>query len=91
MEVYKFIKPLFTNLGTHNIGELVYKEEDKDVFGEKQSHYYPLKGGYPIWDRTIPIQDCIEKAFDTDKPKEYYINKKYTQYDLDNILFNNKD
>ncbi len=75
MEVYKFIEPLFTNFGTNNIGELVYKEPY--VIGNDTTfNYYPLKGGYPIWDRNIKIKDYIEKAFDTDKPKEYFINKK---------------
>lgn len=42
-----------------------------------------------MWDRNIDLSDIIEKSFDTDKPKEYFINKRYSQYEVDEMIKNN--
>jgi len=85
MEVYRFIKPLRTNLNYFKEGDLIYKEPYESVSGT--NNYYGFNGSYALWDRSIPeIKSYLEKAFDTDKPKEYFINKVYTQYEVDEMI-----
>jgi hypothetical protein len=86
MEVYKVHTDIRTNLGSHKVGELLFKEPYDSVPGT--NNYYPMSGGYPMWDRNIDVILYAEKAFDTDKPKEYFINKKYSQYEVDEMLKN---
>lgn len=72
---------------TFKVGERFYEEQDKDNNGEY--NYYPLSGFYPLWSRNMPhLKDMLELEQETDKPKEYYINKKYTQEFVDQLINN---
>lgn len=83
MEVYKFVKPLFTNMGNHLVGERIFNQ---DGTAEGTNNYYPENGGYPIWDRNIPVMDYVEFVEEVDKPLEYFTQRIYTQCQVDEIL-----
>ena len=84
MEIYECIKPFSTNFGSWKIGDKFYKEPYESVEGT--NNYYPFNGSYPLWDRNIQMGDILRKIEDTDEPKEYYINKVYSQWELDEIV-----
>jgi hypothetical protein len=69
---------------THLAGSLFYVEPYKHIQGTNS--YHPFSGGYCVWDRHVDMESCTELVEETDKPKEYYINKIYSQYDLDKSL-----
>lgn len=85
---------------THNKGDLFYEEikEDKNWPDGKitfDTLYHPFKGGYPMWERDYGkddpdshyfVEEYLELVFETDKPKEYYLNKKFSQADIDQML-----
>jgi len=87
----------------HNKGDLFYEEieEDKNWPNGKVTYcifYYPFKGGYPIWERDYGndnpdsfyfVDEYLEFVSETDKPKEYFLNKKYSQSEVDKMLNNN--
>lgn len=91
-KVVRIKKELNTVLGNGSIGftsrwkvgQLFYVEPDKDVKGT--NNYYPFDGGYPIWDRQVPMGDYTELVFTTEKGKGYFIDQKYTQYQVDELL-----
>lgn len=58
--------------------------------------YHPFEGGYPMWERDYGkdnpeslyfVDEYLEFVTETDKPKEYYLNKKYSQAEVDEIHF----
>jgi hypothetical protein len=76
----------------HKKGDLFYKEHDEST---GRNLYYPLKGGYPIWERDYGkdnpnsyyfVDKYFELSFETDKPKDYFIDKKYSQYEIEEML-----
>ena len=83
--VYEIIKPLRTNMHSFNIGDRLYKEP-YDFMDMGGNHYYPFSGGYSLWDKQIDVENYAHKIFDTDKPKEYYIDRIYTQEQVDEML-----
>lgn len=86
--IYELIKPLTVTLGifstTFNLGDKFYKEPNEGVEGT--SNYYPFNGGYPIWDRQVDMDKVSKKVEDTTKSKEYYIQKIYSQCEMDLTL-----
>jgi len=85
-EIFVIKKDLVTNLGTRRVGEKLYRESYDITEG---SHlYYPMSGGYPIWDVNIPVLDYAEFVEETNNPKEYYINKVYSQFEMDEAIKN---
>ena len=75
------------SIGFHSkykVGELFYVEPYKDVKGT--NNYYPFSGGYPIWDRQVDMAKFTELAFTTKKGKNYFIDRKFTQYEVDEML-----
>ncbi len=83
--VYEITKPLRTNFHTFSGGEKLYKEP-LNTHGLTGNNYYPFSGGYPLWDKQIDVENYATKIFDTDKPREYYIDKVYTQERMDIIM-----
>lgn len=101
MKIYKLKKDWSYMIGNDGFGflmeykqgDLFYKPTDESEYKTIGADYYPANGSYAVSERQDFkfVDEYFEFVETTDKPKEYYINKKYTQYDLDNILFNNKD
>jgi len=85
---------------THHKGDLFYGNIEKDLYWTKEkplykTFYYPFSGGYPMWERDYGkdnpdshyfVDEFLEILYETDKPKEYYLGKKFSQYELDKIL-----
>lgn len=72
----------------HNKGDLFYEQiNDK---GKPYEHltYNPFKGGYPMWEREDFkfVDEYLEFVKDTDKPMDYFLDKKYTQSQVDEML-----
>lgn len=83
MEIYSVTHPFKTTFGNWVVGDRFYKEPYNSVPGT--NNYYPLNGSYPLWDRHIPdIENFMSKTAETDRPKEYFIDKIYTQEQWDN-------
>lgn len=68
----------------HDVGDLFYREP-YECGKEGVSNWHPLRGGYCMWDYESPIEPFMELLFETDKPKEYYLDRKYTQYQVDQM------
>lgn len=91
-KIVRLVKDITTGAGyagmrcwtRHSIGDLFYVEPYKHVEGT--NNYHPFSGGYCVWDRHVDISSCAELVEETDKPKEYYTSKRYTQYELEKSL-----
>ena len=84
MQVYRLTHDVSTSMGTRRAGDLFYKEGDE---GADDVIFYGFKGGYPIVVRSMPeIIMYMELAFTTDKPKDYFTHKKYSQYEVDQMM-----
>ena len=86
MRIFKFKKDLHTNLGNHKIGERVF--EGEEAIPLEYEVYYPENGGYPLKENSWFkfVDEYLEFVGETDKPKEYFIEKVYTQEQMDNAL-----
>ncbi len=71
----------------HKKGDLFYREP-YECSKPGSSCWHPLSGGYPIADFDFPIYFEMELQYETTKPKEYYLNKVYTQHQVDKLLGN---
>lgn len=89
MEIWEITKPLNTNMGSHKVGDLLYREPYTSM-GEGEFLWHPFKGGYAIWERQIDVKIYAKKVSTTKKPKSYFINKIYTQEQVDNMKLKNK-
>lgn len=84
-EIFILDRSLRLNMGRdYNIGDKFYKEPYESVIGT--NNYFGFDGGYAVWDRHIPMDEYGHVLENTNKPKEYFINKIYSQFQLDEIL-----
>ena len=87
----------------HKEGDLFYQEikEDMNWPNGKVTYntlYHPFSGGYPMWERDYGkdnpesfyfVDEFLEFVEETDKPKGYYLDKKYSQAEVDKLIHNN--
>lgn len=85
MKIFKLKKDFRSNLHRLRIGTRFF-EEVKTEGPSKVSFYHPENGGYAMWERDDYkfVDEYFEFVGETDKPKEYFINKVYTQEQFDN-------
>lgn len=88
----------------HEEGDLFYEEtkEDKNWPNGKITIdivFHPFKGGYPVWERDYGkdnpesfyfIDEYLELVEETDKSKDYFLDKKYSQAEVDEMMKTNK-
>ena len=100
MKVYRLKKDWSYVIGNNSIGfhmgykkgDRFFKPSDESEFKTIGPNYYPENGSYPVAERENSdgifkfVDEYFELIEETDKPKEYYTDKKYSQYDVDNIL-----
>ena len=69
-------------------GDLFFKPTDKSEFKTIGANYYPANNSYPVSEKQDFkfVDEYFELIGTSRNPKEYYITKKYTQYELDNII-----
>lgn len=84
----------------HKKGDLFYEEVKKDIrwADDKVTYdisYHPFRGGYPMRERDYGkdnpesfyfVDEYLEFVEETDKPREYFLDKKYSQYELDKLI-----
>lgn len=85
--IYQFTKPLNSKFRSFKIGDLLFREKHPSI--KRRFLFYPKDGGYAILDNgDLPIKNKIKLLKKTNHPKEYYIQKKYTQEDVDRVTKN---
>ena len=86
MEIYKFKENLVTNFGVHQVGDIVFKDPSST---EGFEYFIPKRGGYPLWENSqLRFIHKLELIGETDKPPSYFIEKKYTQEQVDEMMKN---
>lgn len=88
MKIYKFKKDWKCAISNGGIGFGVrYKKGDR-LFKPTGPNFFPENGGYPISERDDFkfVDEYLELVGETDMPKEYYLNKKYSQSEVDEML-----
>ncbi len=97
MKIYKLKKDFRHGLGngeriaidlSNKKGERFFKPTDKSEYSTIGPDYFPENGSYPISEREDFkfVDEFLEFIEETDKPKEYYLHKKYTQEQVDKML-----
>src|SRR5882757_3687682 len=80
------------NIGFHmnyKKGDIFYKPSEVNELGLKTfgPDYYPENGSYAVSEHgDFHFVEYFELIGETDKPKDYFIDKKYTQAEMDEIL-----
>lgn len=98
MKIYQLKKDWSYCIGNGGIGFLMryekgdrfFKPSDESKYSTIGPDYFPENGSYAVSERDDFkfVDEYFELIGETDKPKEYFINPKYTQEQVDEMLKN---
>lgn len=96
MKVYKLKKDWSYVIGNSGVGfimkykegDLFFKPTDESKYKTIGPDYFPQNGSYAVSEREDFkfVDEYFELIEETDKPKEYYIDKVYTQFQVDQMF-----
>ncbi len=72
----------------HSEGDLFYEQINDKGKPNEYLTYVPFKGGYPMWERPDFkfVDEYLEFVENTDKQMGYYVDKEYTQAQVDKMI-----
>jgi hypothetical protein len=92
MRIFRLKKDWHSSISNGRIGFMVFHAKGDLFFEELQDigtqyekpFYHPFKGGYPVLERADFkfLDEYFEFVEETGHPKEYFIEKKYTEHDM---------
>ena len=96
-KIYRLKKEWSRAISSRTFGFRIHNKKGDKFIEEyadyKYPFYYPFDGGYAVWERDDLkfVDEYFEFVEETEHPKEYFTEKKYTEYDMQMALKNKSE